>query len=177
MCRTPGSVQKGTREAHGPLALRILGSLTLSAPLKLSLYMSLVESPNSFSVHVTPPSVNALWIVASVYNRALRRIAGGPRCERVEHAPSDLDIRRKLRASSYDCIMVRGRLRYVGRIIPGHNRQLFWPCCLFNVAYRLPLPRGLDQRMRTCTLRGTLVCPLPSASRLGVSLLDWVAKS
>ena len=118
MCRTPGSVQKGTREAYGPLSLRILGSETLSAPLKLSLYMSLVESPNSFSVHIAPPSVNALWIVASVYNRALRRIAGALRYERVEHAPSDLDIRRKLRATSYDCIMVRGRLRYVGAYHP-----------------------------------------------------------
>ena len=126
----------------------------MSAPLKLSLHMSLVESPNSFSVHVAPPSVNAVRIVASVFFRALRRIAGAHRYERVEHAPSDLDIRRKLRATSYDCIMVRGRLRYVARLIPGHNRQLFWPCCLFDVANRLPLPRGSDQRMRTCTLRG-----------------------
>ena len=69
------------KEAYGPLALRIFGSGHIPAPLKLSLYMSLVESRNSFSMHVAPPSFNALRIVASEYNRALRRIAGTPRFE------------------------------------------------------------------------------------------------
>ena len=85
----------------------------------------MVESRNSFSMHITPPSLNALRMVASVYNRALRRRAGAPRYERVEHAPSDLDIRRKLRVPSYDCIMMRGRLRYVGRIIRTQPTALF----------------------------------------------------
>ena len=79
--------------------------------------MSLVESRNSFSMHIAPPSFNALRIVASVYNRSLRRIAGTPRFERDEHALSDLEVRRTLKVPSYDCILMRGRLRYVGRIV------------------------------------------------------------
>ena len=67
--------------------------------------MSLVESRN------------ALRIVAPVCNRALRRIAGAPRFERDEHALSDLDICPTLKVPSYDCIMMRGRLRYMGCII------------------------------------------------------------
>ena len=70
---------KSAKEANGPLALRIVGSGHIPAPLKLSLYMSLVESRNSFSMHIAPPSFNALRIVTSVYNRALRKIAGTPR--------------------------------------------------------------------------------------------------
>ena len=68
--------------------------------MKLSLYM-----------------IDALRIVASVYNRALRRIVGAPRFQRDEHALSDLDFRRTLIVPSYDCIMMRGRSRYIGRII------------------------------------------------------------
>ena len=52
-----------------------------------------------------------------MYNLAWRRTAGAPRFERDEHALSDLDIRRTLKVLSYDCIMMRGRLRYDGRII------------------------------------------------------------
>ena len=37
----------------GPLALRIFGSGYIPTPLKLSLYMSLAESRNSFSMHCT----------------------------------------------------------------------------------------------------------------------------
>ena len=108
---------KSAKEAYGPLALRIFGSGHTPAPLKLSLYMSLVESRNSFSMHIAPPSVNALRIVASVYNRALRRIAGIPRFEKDEHALSDLEVRGTLKVPSYDCILMRGRLRHVGRIV------------------------------------------------------------
>ena len=73
---------KSAKEACGPLALRIFWSGHFLAPLKLSLFMSLVESLNSFSMHIAPPSFNALRIVAYVYNRVLRRIAGTPRFER-----------------------------------------------------------------------------------------------
>ena len=107
---------KSAKEAYGPLALPIFGSGHIPAPLKLSLYMSLVESRNSFSVHIAPPSFNALRIVASVYNRGLRRIAGTQRFERDEHALSDLEVRRTLKVPSYECILMRGRLRCVGRI-------------------------------------------------------------
>ena len=108
---------KSAEEAYGPLALRSCGSGYIPAPLKLSLYMSMVESRNSFSMHIASPSFNALRIVASVYNRALRRIAVAPRFERDEHALSYLDICRTLKVPSYDCIMMRGRLKYMGRII------------------------------------------------------------
>ena len=101
---------KSAKEAYGPLAFRIFGPGHIPAPLKLSLYMCLVESRNSFSMH-------ALRIVASVNNRALRRTAGTPRFERDEHALSDLEVRRTLKVPSYDCILMRGRLRYVGRIV------------------------------------------------------------
>ena len=74
-----------------------------------------------WSSHATPfrctPSFNALRIVASVYNRALRRVAGTPRFERDEHALSDLEVRRTLTVTSYDCILMQNRLRYVGRIV------------------------------------------------------------
>ena len=104
---------KSAKEAYGPVALRIFGSGYVPAPLKLSLYMSLVESRNSFSMHIAPPSFNALRIVASVYDRALRRIAGAPRFERDEHALSDLDIGRTLKVPTYDCIM----MRLVGHVV------------------------------------------------------------
>ena len=113
---------KSAKEAYGPLALRIFGSGCIPAPLKLSLYMSLVESRNAFSMHIAPPSFNALRIVASVYNRALRRAAGAPRFDRSEHALGDLDIRRTLKVPSYDCITMRGRLTH-----HGHNRRLVGP--------------------------------------------------
>ena len=93
------------------------GSGHIPAPLKLSLYMSLVESRNSFSMHIAPLSFSALRIVASVFIRALRRIAGIPRFERDERALSDLHVRRTLKVPSYDCILMRSRLRYVGRIV------------------------------------------------------------
>ena len=108
---------KSAKEAYGPLALRIFESGYIPTSLKLSLYMSMVKSHNSFAMHIAPPSFNAFRIVASVYNRALHRTAGAPRFERDEHALSDLDIRRTLKVPSYDCIMMRGRLRYMGRII------------------------------------------------------------
>ena len=116
---------KSANEGNGPRAMRILGSGYTPAPLKLSLYMSAVESRNSFSMHIAPPSITALRIVASVNNRALRRIAGVPRSERDEHALSDLDIRRSLKVSSYACIMMRGRWRYIRRIIRTQPTTLF----------------------------------------------------
>ena len=113
---TPSSCEKreGSIRTAGVAHFRV-GYIPTS--LKLSLYMSMVESHNSFAMHIAPPSFNAFRIVASVYNRALHRIAGAPRFERDEHALSDLDIRRTLKVPSYDCIMMRGRLRYMGRII------------------------------------------------------------
>ena len=68
-------------------------------------------------------------------NRALRRIAGAPRFERDEHALSDFDIRRTLKVPSYDSIMMRGRLRYMGRII----RTRPTTCCLSRAVNHLPL--------------------------------------
>ena len=68
-------------------------------------------------MHIAPPSFNALRILASVYNRALHRIAGTPRFERDEHALRDLEVRRTLKVPSYDCILMRGRLRNVGRTV------------------------------------------------------------
>ena len=63
---------KSAKEACGPLPLRIFGLVHIHTLVKLSLYVSLVESRNSFSMHIAPPSFNALRIVAAVYNRALR---------------------------------------------------------------------------------------------------------
>ena len=63
---------KSAKEACGPLPLRIFGLVHIHTLVKLSLYTSLVESRNSFSMHIAPPSFNALRIVAAVYNRALR---------------------------------------------------------------------------------------------------------
>ena len=118
---------KSAKEAYGPLARRIFGSGHIPVPLTLSLYMSLVESRNSFAMHIAPPSFNALRIDASVYNRVLRRKAGTPRFKRNEHALSDLEVRRELKVPSYDCILMRGRLRYVGRIVRTR------PCTLVSI--------------------------------------------
>ena len=164
---------KSAKEAYGPLALRVFGSGHIPAPLKLSLYMSLVESRNSFSMHIAPPSFNALRIVASVYNRALRRIAGTPRFERDEHALSDIEIRRTLKVPSYDCILMRGRLRYVGRIVRTRPTTLV---ALLSVRYGEPPvpPEWLVRVLEDLQFAWKTVAVLASAPPPDLEAPFWV---
>ena len=151
----------------------------IPAPLKLSWYMSLVESRNSFSMHTAQTSFNVLRIVASVYNRALRRIAGTPRFERDEHALSDLEVCQTLKVPLYDCNLMRGRLRYVGRIVvPTRPTTLM---AMLSIRTGEPLDPPLPSFRVVCESAGGLkLCVENRGStsecatiRPGSSLLGW----
>ena len=125
-------------------------------------------------MHIAPPSFNALRIVASVYNRALRRIAGTPRFERDEHALSDIEIRRTLKVPSYDCISMRGRLRYVGRIVRTRPTTLV---ALLSVRYGEPPvpPEWLVRVLEDLQFAWKTVAVLASAPPPDLEAPFWLA--
>ena len=108
---------KSTKEAYGPLKLRIFGSEYIPAPMKLSLYMIWLSLATPFRCTLHHSRSTPFGLLLLCTTRALRRIVGAPRFQRDEHALRDLDFRRTLIVPSYDCIMMRGRSRYIGRII------------------------------------------------------------
>lgn len=104
-------------QAYSPLSIRIFGATYLPVELRLQLLSVLVFSRLLFNIHIFDLSVNALRIIGNMYNRAMRRVAGVPRFCRESGAPSDLAVRLSLRVPSIDCVVMRCRLRYVGRVV------------------------------------------------------------
>ena len=80
---------KASMEAYGPLSLRVFGALHLPQAIRLQLLSVLVYTRLLFNIHIVDLSINALRIVGRTYNRAMRRVAGVPRFQRVLGAKSE----------------------------------------------------------------------------------------
>ena len=101
--------------AYVPLALRVFGSEKVYFELKLTFLWALVLSRLLFNVHIVVPTARYVKVLNAVYMRVLRRMAGC--CNYGEKTISDIAVRKKLQLPSLDCLLVRARLRYLGRIL------------------------------------------------------------
>ena len=100
--------------SYGPLASKVFGSAVVNASLKIWLLYSLVLSRLLFNVHVVVPTRRFLKVLNGLYMRVLRRIGDAPR---FGHSDTDLEIRMRLMQPSVDCLVMRPRLRYLGRLV------------------------------------------------------------
>ncbi|CAK0862941.1 unnamed protein product [Prorocentrum cordatum] len=100
--------------SYGPLASKVFGSVVMDASLKIWLMHSLVLSRLLFNVHVVVPTRRYLQVLNGMYMRVLRRVGDAPR---FGHSETDLEIRTRLKQPSLDCLVMRARLRYLGRLV------------------------------------------------------------
>ena len=101
--------------SFAPLAVRVLGSLSISRNRRIRLSWSLVMSRLLFNVHVWSCFAGKARTTLNVtYMRVWRRVAGNPRYERTSW--TDLDIRIRLQVPSIDCIVRKRRLCYLARV-------------------------------------------------------------
>ena len=107
--------------AYVPIAMKVFGSSGLDVALKLVFLCSLVMSRLPFNLHIIVPTPRFIKTINFVYMRVLRRIAG---CIRFKRCESDLEVRRRLKVPSMECLLARARLRYVRRIVIRKPRTL-----------------------------------------------------
>ena len=123
-----------------PLATKIFGSAHVCHRLKLSFMWSLILSRLLFNAHVVVPTAKYSKMLNTVYMRVLRRISDD--CSFGDKTVRDIDVRRKLQAPSIDCLLMRGRLRYLARIVKATPHAL--------MALLFATPKG--KQMPWCSL-------------------------
>ena len=89
--------------------------------IKLWFLESLILTRLMFNVHLWVAQPRELQKLNRAYMRVARRIAGqslyaGRVGEQREHNLTDLQIRRQLCIPSIDCLVIRARLKYAGRL-------------------------------------------------------------
>lgn len=119
----PDAVAKTTSamSAYVPIALKVFGSPAISIALKFVFMASLVMSRLLFNVHIIVPTPRYIKTINSVYMRILRRIGNSMRFQRCE---KDIEVRRRLKAPSIECVLARARLRYVRRVLSHRPKTL-----------------------------------------------------
>ena len=126
---------RSATSAYVPIVMKVFGSSGLDVALKLVFLWALVMSRLLFNVHIIVPTPRFIKTVNFVYMRVLRRTAG---CMRFKRCESDLEVRRRLKVPSMECLLARARLRYVRRIVLRKPRTL---TALLAVRYKgKPLP-------------------------------------
>ncbi|CAK0891389.1 unnamed protein product, partial [Prorocentrum cordatum] len=101
-------------KSYAPLATKLFGSPVVSDDLKFWMMQSLILSRLLHNVHILVPTRRFTLTINAVYMRVLRRIAGAPR---FGHTVHDVTVRDRLGRASVDCLMMRARLRYLGRLL------------------------------------------------------------
>ena len=79
---------------------------------------------------------NALRKINDVYMRVLRRILGKPRYKGGQC--SDVSVRNQLQQPSIDCLLIRRRLKYVGRVLQNRHKSLYAVLSLKYKGMQLP---------------------------------------
>eukprot|EP00973_Karenia_brevis_P012585 1707249-Karenia_brevis.AAC.1 len=102
--------------AYAPIAVKIFGSAHVGTWLKLHFLYSLVLNRLLYKVQLWLPEPKSMLKLNVVYMRVLRRIDGCVRydstCER-----TDYEVRERLGQPSIDCLLVKARLKYLGRLV------------------------------------------------------------
>ena len=153
---------RSAMSAYSPVAIRVFGSHRISQDLKVALFWSLILSKLLFNIHVVVVGPRYLRALNAVYMRALRRIGG--HCNYGDSTISDINVRRKLQMPSLDCLMVRARLRYLGRLLRTMPPALLaLLACRFG-GKRLPWTEQLVQDLRIAHQQVALCSRLPDPS-------------
>ena len=113
-CDAQAKVQSAM-SAYVPLAVNIFRSPRICELPKMSFLRSLVLSRLLFNAHVVVPTAKYIKVLNAVYMRVLRRTCN--ECRYGEKKIWDIEVRKKLLAPSMDCLLMRGRLRYLARIV------------------------------------------------------------
>jgi hypothetical protein len=101
-------------QAYAPLSSKIFGSPEVPLQMKMSFLWSLVLSRLLFGCHIYVPSPRYVRELTAVYMRAVRRIFQCPRFGPVE---TDAAMRKRAKLPSVDCLLCRGRLRFLARLV------------------------------------------------------------
>ena len=114
--------ERNALNAYVPLATSIFASKHVFYWVKLLLMDSLVLTKLLFNTHVVVPSRQYTKRLSNIYMRVLRCIFGEPRFQRTEH--TDFAIRQLMQRPSVDCLLQRGRLKYLKRLLAVRPRPL-----------------------------------------------------
>ena len=129
----------------------------------------LVLSRLLFNAHVVVPTAKYSKTLNSVYMRVLRRISDD--CSFGEKTIRDIDVRKKLQAPSIDCLLMRGRLRYLARIVKATPRALLALLFAAPKGKQMPWYSPIIEDIRTLKCRVGLCGPLPDPK---VESRKWV---
>jgi len=135
---------------YGPIAYKVFGSPKLGDWLKLHLMKSLVLSKMLYCIHTLTMTSKGICKLNTVYMRVLRRITGTMRFSK-DCELSDLEVRRLSSQPSIDCLLVRGRLRYLKRMCRHSNQALYIITCMRRKG--VPIPWVAQIRSDLATLR------------------------
>eukprot|EP00973_Karenia_brevis_P075128 10436683-Karenia_brevis.AAC.1 len=122
--------------AYSPIAMKVFGSSHVGLNHKLHFMTSLVLSRLFFNVHILVLKARDLMKLNAVYMGVLRRIA-----DDVRHGPTcynDVQVRALLHQPLVDCLLLRARLRYIGRLLRHRPRPLLALLHVRHRAKRLP---------------------------------------
>jgi len=106
---------KSALTAYMPLSFKVFGSRLIATAHKMYLYTALILSRLFFNVHITPVTHRDVKRLNAVYMRGLRQIAEKQRFGPHDNA-TDVEVRSQLNAPAIDAILMKARLRYLGRI-------------------------------------------------------------
>ena len=112
----------GAMAAYSPIDMKVFGSSLMEQMYKFIFLHSLEIARLLNNVHVLVLSVKDVRRLNGVYMRVLRRIAGDTRFGHAEL--NDLQVRASLGQPSLDCLLVRARIKYAGRLMRLRPRAL-----------------------------------------------------
>ncbi|CAK0884901.1 unnamed protein product, partial [Prorocentrum cordatum] len=163
--------------SYGPLASKVFGSAVVGASLKIWLMHSWVLSRLLFNVHVVVPTRRYLQVLNGMHMRVPRRFGDAPRFGRAE---TDLEIRTRLKQPSLDCLVMRARLRYLGRLVRSSPPALLALLAARPGGARLPwvtlLVSDLGKLRELVALCSTLPPPEGTASAWATFISDSPAR-
>jgi len=145
-------------QAYAPLATKIFGSPAVAVPLRLSFVWSLVLSRLLYACHIFVPSVRYLRELSCVYMRAIRRVFS---CPRFGPSETDLEVRRRAKIPSVDCLLCRARLRFLGRILRRQPPQVVAFLSVRHQGKPLPWVTLIREDLRRLRLTVAICSALP----------------
>eukprot|EP00973_Karenia_brevis_P002289 307810-Karenia_brevis.AAC.1 len=163
---------KSALAAYMPLAIKIFGSPHVCDWLKQSSLWSLILSRLLSNSHIVAPTARYTKLLNTVYMRVLRRMCN--HCRYGTKTIKDIDVRRKLSAPSIDCLLMRGRLRYLARIVRLRPQALM--SLLFSKPgnKRLAWSKLIVEDMRTLATRVSICSHLQHPSLNSKCWVDFM---
>ena len=157
--------------AYMPIAMKVFGNAAISQDLKLLFCASLILSRLLFNAHIVVPTARYLKIIGEVYMRVLRRVAN--EC-RFEKCLSDAGVRAKLKAPSIDCLMMRARLRYLGRVLRNKPQALLAILAVRVNGQQLAWTKLIISDMLVIRARVSLCSWLPQPALASKKWVDFI---